>query len=85
MLKPLPGTVFRNPSVDLYEKFEFGAIFDFHGFQKRHPLDDIHPKHNQIVQGNRPGHILIATLFCHETIVITVPLGPSVFLSLFEN
>ena len=64
---------------NFYKKLDFGAIFDFHGFQKGTLWTTFSPK-----QAPKPSTPNDRERPCrdpafHETIVITVPLGPSVF------
>ena len=65
--------------LSFYEKFDFGAIFDFQDFQKGTfwtPFSATKaPKSPSVSRAGRP----CRDPAFHGTIVITVPLGPSVF------
>ena len=65
------------PVPNCYKKFVLGAIFDFHGFQKatvRPPFRQ--SRRDKRSARNDPGGPSRDPAF-HETIVITVPFGPS--------
>ena len=65
--------------LNFYEKFDFGAIFDFLDFQKGTiwtPFSATKaPTNPNVSWAGRP----CRDPAFHETIVILVPLGPSVF------
>ena len=77
--KPLLGLFLECPGADFYWKLDFSAIFGFRDFPKAFVRHHFRPKRIQ-----RRGVSSYSERPCrdpaiHETIVITVPLGPTRF------
>ena len=68
--------------LNFYENFGFGAIFDFRDFQKGTSWEIFSRKRSKKGFPGKYADCPGSDPFFHETIVITVPLGP-VFLSSF--
>ena len=87
--KPLPGTVFRGYKcwtlikswivLNFYKKLDLGAIFDFQHFQKGTFWTHFSLKRWPGAPSILCGHHPCRDPAFHETKVITVPFGPSVF------
>ena len=76
--KPLPGAIFRGSQCWAFIPNWFWVPFSIFIFFKKHPLDYLFAKLIQQKKTDGPGRTSTDPVF-HETILITVPFGPSVF------
>ena len=67
--------------LNFYEKFDFGAIFGFRDFQKCTSWETVSRKRSKKGFPGKYADCPGNDLAFHETIVITVSLGPSVFFN----
>ena len=65
--------------LNLYEKLDFGAIFDFRDFQKGTSWETFSRKRSIKGFAGKYADCPGSDTAFHETIVITVPLGPTGF------
>ena len=68
--------------LNFYEKLDLGAIFDFKDFQKGTSWDTFSRKRSKKVFPRKYADCPKSDPAFHETIVITLPLGPSVFFNI---